>query len=482
MSSKKKGKESQRKPAAPRTNGDCLRRSLDWVVNDQIFLNLTFHGNVTWTAAALVRLAIFWVWSNESSIVEAAKESIKSVHSIYGSVAVNSYQALMGALRKYTPVLLPVLWARLQHLMKECDDRTWRVGFWLALAIDGSRLGVPRTFKNELRFCKPRNTGSKKKRKKYRRRYANAKKRVERIRRKSHYDPQPVAPQMWLTLIWHIGQRLPWCWEIGPSYSSEREHVLQAISKHKFPENTLFCGDAGFVGYSFWSTIHDQGHRFLVRVGGNIRLLKKLGYVRERNGTVYSWPDEAMKKKQPPLVLRLLKFHTGRGYVFLVTNILQERDLTLAQAAEIYRRRWGVELQFRAFKQTYERTKLHCHIPENCEVELHWSLLGLWIVQILAFKEQIKAEEPNEGTSIATALRIIRSIIREESKVPAPGESLDQQLSDAVTDNYVRHSKKQSRNYPRRKEEPFAGPPQIQLATAKQKAELATIQQLELAT
>jgi hypothetical protein len=287
---------------------------------------------------------------------------------------------------------------------------------------------------------------------------------------------------MWLTLIWHIGQRLPWCWEVGPSYSSEREHVLRAISKHKFPENTLFCGDAGFVGYSFWSAIHEQGHHFLVRVGGNVRLLKNLGYVRERNGIVYSWPDEAMKKKQSPLVLRLLKFHTGRGYVFLVTNVLQERELTTTQAAEIYRRRWGVELQFRAFKQTYDRTKLHCRIPENCEVELHWSLLGLWIVQLLAFKQQIKVEEPKEGTSIATALRVIRSIIREESKVRVRGESLNQQLADAVTDNYTRLSKKQSRNYPRRKEEPFAGPPHIQSATAEQRTQLAALQEFEIAT
>ena len=47
---------------------------------------------------------------------------------------------------------------------------------------------------------------------------------------------------------------------------------MQMLSQHKFPENTLFCGDAGFVGYDFWRAIHDQGNHFLVRVGGNVRL------------------------------------------------------------------------------------------------------------------------------------------------------------------------------------------------------------------
>jgi hypothetical protein len=481
MCAKKMGKESQR-ATSPRTNGHDLQRSLSWVVNNEIFVDLVFHGNVTWTATALVRLAIFWVWSPETSLVKAADEAIINVTSIFGSAAVNSYQALVGALRTYTQVLLPVLWCRVQHLMKECDEHSWRVGLWLALAVDGSRVGMPRTLKNEQRNCKPRNTSSKKKRKKYRHRHANATKRAERIRKKSHYDPQPVAPQMWLTLIWHIGQRLPWCWEIGPSYSSEREHVLQMLSKHKFPENTLFCGDAGFVGYSFWRAIHDQGHHFLMRVGGNTRLLKKLAYTRERDGIVYSWPEEARKKKQLPLVLRLLKFHTGRGYVYLVTNVLQEKKLTATQAAEIYRRRWGVELQFRAFKQTYQRTKLRCRIPENADVELHWSLMGLCVVQLLAFKEQVKMEEPHAGTSIAMALRVVRSLIRNEAKVPPRGKSLNQQLFAAVTDNYQRYSQKQSRNYPRRKEEPFAGPPKIESATDEQKRQLQNILELKLAT
>jgi len=167
---------------------------------------------------------------------------------------------------------------------------------------------------------------------------------------------------MWLTLIWHIGQRLPWCWKIGPSYSSERAHLLELLAEQKFPEFTLFCGDAGFVGYDFWSTIAAD-HHFLVRVGSNVRLLKNLGYVREREGIVYCWPDAAMKKLQPPLVLRLLHFQSSRGDVYLVTNVLEEKKLTEQQASEIYRRRWGIEVHFRSVKQTFGRSKLRSRHP-----------------------------------------------------------------------------------------------------------------------
>jgi len=476
--SAKKGTDSRKESNQAATNRNQLQRSLDWILVDAIFEGLVFHGNVTWTAVALIRLTVFWVWSSETSLVAAATNAIDTVTRLFGVSAVGSYQSLTGALKTYTGMLLPRLWSRLHDLMRICDAKTWRVGLWLALAVDGSRLNVPRTVANEQRFCKPRSEKRNKRRSKKRGRHANRKKAANKSRRKSHYDPQPVGPQMWLTLLWHIGQRMPWCWEVGPSYSSERDHLLQMLEKHQFPKNTLFCGDAGFVGYDFWRAIHDKGHHFLMRVGGHVRLLKKLCCVRQRNDIVYCWPDAAMKKNQGPLELRLLRFKTSRGDVYLVTNVLSEKDMPVKQAGEIYRRRWGVELQFRAFKQTYQRCKLRSRTPECAEVELHWSLVGLWIVQLLAFKEQTPVAEPREETSIANVLRIMRSIIRDESVVPPRGKSLHEQLAGAVTDNYHRHGNKQSRNYPRRKDEPSAGAPIIRLASRMHREKLSQLEDL----
>jgi hypothetical protein len=460
-------------------NRAALRRAIDWIVNDGMFADLRFHGNVKWTAVALVQLAIFWVWSNESSLVAGVIEAIAQVTAIWGRAAVGSYQALTGALKAYTAALLPALWKRLQELSQECTPIS-RVGLWLALAMDGSRLNVPRTLKNEERFCKPRTRRRKKKRRGKKRRRSASHRRVPSVRKKSHYDPQPVGPQMWLTLFWHIGSRLPWCWKLGPSYSSERAHVLELLSEQQFPENTLFCGDAGFVGYDFWRAIVGHSHDFLVRVGSNVRLLKRLGYVRERGGIVYCWPDAAMKKKQPPLVLRLLHFRDGRGDVYLVTSVLSEMALTDRQASEIYRRRWGIELQFRSLKQTFGRTKLRSRSPDCAEIECHWSLMGLWMVQLLALKEQAVPDEPLPQTSIAAVLRIIRTFMYCVVS-RASGRCLAQQLQSATTDTYIRRSKKKSRNYPRRKEEPSAGPPQILLATPEHRVKLQNLEVLNRA-
>jgi hypothetical protein len=104
------------------------------------------------------------------------------------------------------------------------------------------------------------------------------------------------------------------------------------LREQKFPKDTLFCGDAGFTGYDLWKTIIDAGHSFLIRVGANVTLLRKLGYVRERAGIVYCWPDGAARQGQPPLVLRLLRVRVGRRVMYLLTNVLDQKTLTDAEA------------------------------------------------------------------------------------------------------------------------------------------------------
>ena len=95
---------------------------------------------------------------------------------------------------------------------------------------------------------------------------AKRKPKVCDVKRIEKNRPQPQEPQAWITMLWHMGLRLPWMWRLGPSNSSERDHVMDMLSTGNFPKNTLFCGDAGFVGYPLWSHILQSGADFLVRV------------------------------------------------------------------------------------------------------------------------------------------------------------------------------------------------------------------------
>jgi hypothetical protein len=108
-------------------------------------------------------------------------------------------------------------------------------------------------------------------------------------------------PQVWVTMMWHMGLGLPWCWKLGPSNASERNHVKEMLEIGHFFADTLFVGDAGFVGYDFWRAITDRGHHFMVRVGANVNLLTGL-CTQQRDGKeiVYCWPHTTMNANDAP--------------------------------------------------------------------------------------------------------------------------------------------------------------------------------------
>ncbi len=268
---------------------------------------------------------------------------------------------------------------------------------------------------------------------------------------------------MWLTLLWHMGLHMPWGWASGPSYSNEREHFRAMLAGQEFPENTLFCADAGFTGYELWRAMAEAGHAFLIRVGSNVRLLRKLGYAREGRGVVYFWPDHAARDRHPPLVLRLFALQVGRCTMWLVTNVLDRRRLSEAQAARLYRLRWGVELQFRAVKQTFGRRKLRSRTPDRARVELDWSLVGLWLIQLFAVKEQIAIGAVPGGCSVGLAVQVIRDMLRGWSAEAADGFAAH--LRAATKDAYRRTGSKRARYRPDYKDKPRAGPPRVTPAT-----------------
>ena len=328
---------SSRKKVVDAVHLDFLRKAMEWVVDASIFQDLRTHGNTNWIAKELVMLAVLWVWSEKSQLTAAFGEAMVWSQRLIGRAAVGSYQALTNALVTYGGQLVPLLGTRLQRLMEEVGKEHWRIGIWLPLAVDGSRASTPRTKTNEQAF-RAANYG-KSNSAKYR------KKKGKNKRKKNRAKAETVTPQIWLTLLWHMGLRLPWSWKMGPSDSSERGHFQEILMQQRFPENTLFCGDAGFTGYDFWKSIMDQGHHFLIRIGANVRLLTKLGYyTRECDGIVYVWPDSTARNNQPPLVLRLIHLKNERGDIYLLTNVLNSRNLSDAMASRLYTLRWGIEV------------------------------------------------------------------------------------------------------------------------------------------
>lgn len=458
----KDGKSPANSSAPETIEADRLERAIRWCFPNNIFSDLKLHGNVSWSVYidVFIGLVVLTAWGQSARMTDSFADACHLSLKLFDRVVVATYQGMMRALVRYSPQLIVIVWARFQTLMSEASPDQFRICGWVPLACDGSRFSTPRTESNERAFA-AKNYG-KGKTAKSRRKWKNKNKRSRKL-------ATPIKPQIWLTLVWHMALKLPWCWKTGPSNSSERDHLVDMIKSMKFPEKTLFCCDAGFTGYEFWKSLLEAGHHFVIRVGGNVRLLKGLAHTRHKNGLVYLWPSEAIRKKQQPMVLRLIEVKGEKGTMYLVTSVLSPRELSLTMLKAIYPLRWGIELQFRTAKQTFELGILRSRNSDHALVELNWSMVALTAVQLLALKEQSKFDVPPEISSAGEALRAIRSSMRHWYENKPDGHTLTTRLRDAVVDTYDRKSSKTARYRPNYKDKPTTSQPIITEATEMQK-------------
>ncbi|HJN13331.1 MAG TPA: transposase, partial [Pirellulaceae bacterium] len=393
-----------------------------------------------------------------------------------------TYTAFMNALDRHQQTFSTRLRWQFQELAKDVAGRFWQDNGWVLIGFDGSRATTPRTVSNEQAFCAPNYGGGKTA--KYR------KKKTKGMRRRNNEKnkPQPQAPQVWITMMWHMGTRLPWTWRLGPSNSSERGHVMEMLVQEKFPKNTLFCGDAGFVGYPLWSAIKKAHRGFLVRVGANVNLLSETADVKRLGGgIVLCWPKGKMNSGAKPLRLRLVRVKIGKTKMWMLTNVLDHKKLTKKQIVRNYKMRWGVEVEFRGLKQTIDKRNLRCRNSDRVNVELDWSIRAMAFAELLALREQIakEKESPMEGDSsydtkdrsLANTMRALRKCIRELNKYADPSAHILLALSRALVQKYNNSTDKKARYRRKSPDKKPLGEPTVRKLNREQREKLRKIDQ-----
>jgi hypothetical protein len=337
-----------------------------------------------------------------------------------------TYQGFVKALRRRGDLISFLLHNTFQDLLRQRlgDDM---IGGWRPLAVDGTRFDCPRSRSCQRRF------------------------------RPAGRDKSP--PQLHLTSLWHLGVHCWWDARIAPATTSERT-LLRQMLPH-LPPRTLLIGDAGFCGYELGAELTQRGIAFLLRVGANVELLTGLGVVvRENADTVYLWPKD--HHRRPPLVLRLIIVGTGKRRVYLVTNVLRRTALSRKQAADFYRRRWGVETAYRAVKQTLARRKLLSRAGDLAERELAGIVLASWMLALLSLLTRGRGAGPR-AWSPAEAVRILREALQLPRRC---GHSLRRQLAVALLPEIRSRRRKTRQDWPHKKNDPRCGAPKVTVASA----------------
>jgi hypothetical protein len=339
----------------------------------------------------------------------------------------DTYQGFVKALRRRGDSLALLLHTAFQERMRQHLGDDDLVGGWRPLAVDGSRFDCPRS-----RSCQ---------------------KSFPRAARKKS------PPQLLLTTLWHLGVHCFWDIRIAPAVTAERT-LLREMLPH-LPRLTLLVGDAGFFGYELCCELHGRGVAFLLRVGANVELLTGLGVVqRENSDTVYLWPRT--HRNGPPLVLRLIVVGTGKRRVYLVTNVRSAVALSRKQAADFYRRRWGIETAYRAVKQTLARRKLLSRSSDLAVLELTGLVLGSWMLGLLSLLTRGRRLW-RRAWSPARVVHALREALRNLSRA---GASLDRRLAAALGPAERSRRRRKRQAWPHRKNDPPCGTPKIRQAAA----------------
>ena len=331
------------------------------------------------------------------------------------------------------------LLALLRQTIPKRVGTAWTWFGWTVFAVDGSRGDAPRTKRNEKLLGKAG-------------------------RDKTH-------PQWWITRLIHLPTKMMWDWRQGPGNSSERTHLREMIPS--LPASSLLVADTGFGGFDLLWQLSNAKVMFLIRCGGNTTLLVEDTRQRiERRGEcryVCLWPKN--RRRYKPLRLRLIVLKRGGKRVYLLTNVLESPRLSRSMAGELYRARWGIEVEFRGLKQTLARRKVLARTPEVGAMELAANILALAL--LLLYAAMIMGARVTR-LSLADSLRAIRRAM-ERLRNGKSCATLGEQLLAAVCDEYVRRSSKRARDWPHKKKERPPGGPRLRSPKGSEKARIYAV-------
>ena len=333
---------------------------------------------------------------------------------------------------------------------------------FIPLGCDGSRLECPRSEELEKRLG---TTGKKTKRK-----------------HRGKGSKKSAAPTIWLTALVHLGNGVPWAWRFGKGgKASEREHLSRML--HLLPKSALVVTDAGYYGYKLISDLIRARADFLIRMSTNVTLYTEEHVEMKdfREGVVYYWPKGVQKTGGEPIRARLIRLRgrsKKRKYdVWLLTNVMDSRRLSISMADRFYRWRWESEGYFRTYKLTMAKMKMSSRTVRCVHREAEASMIA---TQLLLAQGALAMPEAKgkEEAIVCSPRQVLREIRRELLGTGSPRRRLpfSERLRDCRRERRARKTAKEKRVWPRRKNHKPPGPPQILTLTNAQKRLLSRCQ------
>ena len=131
----------------------------------------------------------------------------------------------------------------------------------------------------------------------------------------------------------------------------QNEKVLARELAADLPAGTLVLADLGYFGFAWFDWLTDRGCHWLSRLRAKtsyevIHVFYKRGDIFD--GIVWLGAHRADRAKH---AVRLVTFRQGKTLRRYITNVLEPRTFPMASMAEVYARRWDIEMALALVKQ-----------------------------------------------------------------------------------------------------------------------------------
>jgi hypothetical protein len=399
-----------------------------------------------WTLQPLIWVLLGLAWCSGGS----QEERFVTAQATY--VACHQRQrrpgrSLAGFLAALARLPLPVLRALAAGVRAQLGGRfvePLRINGWIPFACDGTRVECPRSQELQQRLGEAGKPGS--------------------------------APMAYLSTLVLLPAGLLWSWRLGKGTANEQEHLRRLLPT--LPPRALLVADAFYLGYDLFAAILRAPAAFLVRLSSRAYLYteRAVPLGRFREGLVYYWPEKARDRGLPPIQARLLRVRGPKADVWLLTSVLDRKQLSHRVAAQVYRWRWRNEGLFRVYKRQMEKVKLASRTVALVHREAEGSLLALQLLLALG------AEAVRQGHQTVVVMDSARRVLL---RIRGDCQGLLRRLGPRQFAAYQRRlavvrseprpdrlSAKVRQAWPRRKDHKPPKPPKLRVLSEELKAKM----------
>jgi len=171
-----------------------------------------------------------------------------------------------------------------------------------------------------------------------------------------------------------------------------KTHDRRAVQDLHFEPDDLLIFDRAYLDYAWLYQLHQGGVWFVTRLKINSRFEVIQTQETSVDGPILA--DQVIRLNSPqgltcyPKLLRRVHYRdpeTGKEYVFLTNRL----DLPALQVAELYRRRWQIELFFKWIKQNLKIKAFYGTSKNAVLIQIWTALIAYLLLVWLKFKSKV---------------------------------------------------------------------------------------------